>query len=359
MFTSAVRIGALVAAARALNCLISARKSHSEYRKNPSLIVGLGMACMDLIAEVKAFPSPDDKIRTTRLTSCGGGNASNTLCGLARLGNRVRMVSKVGSDAYGGRVVKEMDTFGVDCAHVVRSMHTNTATTYVLVDTHAGTRACIHTPAAALLRPGEVDRAVLRGASWLHLDARHTLAAISLADEAIQRGIPVSVDAERPRANLIALLGRASLVFASKAFALKYADRTDAAASKMFAEFNRCRLIVITDGKRGAHLYTHGLASPGSCFWCPAAPVPEKDVVDTTGAGDAFIAGFLHRITQHTQKSGGNRISFADDVLCAALRTGTVLAACKITASGAREGLPTPRQLSAALKRFALRVSVC
>ncbi len=64
-------------------------------------MLGIGAACVDLIATLSQYPKPDDKIRSNSFHTFGGGNAANTLIGVSRLGLQAAMVTKLGDDANG------------------------------------------------------------------------------------------------------------------------------------------------------------------------------------------------------------------------------------------------------------------
>lgn len=166
-------------------------------------VLGLGACGMDLIAAVPHFPAPDEKLRTTSTLFSGGGNVANSLTALRRLGVSTTLVAKIGDDAHGGAVLEELRGDGVDVRRVVVKEGMRTPFTYVIVDTQRGTRACLHTPAEEGVVASELglgnEGDLLEGVSLVMLDSRHTLAAITLARAANERGVPVLLDIERDR----------------------------------------------------------------------------------------------------------------------------------------------------------------
>lgn len=82
----------------------------------PYAIVCLGVAGLDMLGYVGRFPSPDEKVRTTRAVTAGGGNAANTAVAIARLGEAVGLATCVGLDREGDTIVEGLQADGVDVA---------------------------------------------------------------------------------------------------------------------------------------------------------------------------------------------------------------------------------------------------
>lgn len=307
---------------------------------------------------VDGFPAPDSKIRTTRFVRAGGGNCANTLVQLARLGADTDIITKVGEGAVGEETVASIAHEGVGMRWLVRDESSSASFTYVIVDTKTDTRTCIHTPSSEL-DPSEVSAAMLQPPpsshgprpAILHLCTRHTLAAVRLAQIAVEEGVPVSVDMEKDRPGLSKLLPLVTYVITNAHFPTALTgvplssgdadggvedggDPTAAVAAMCVHHCIRARVAVCTLGKRGslalvrhdARVTSDGdntgaqssISTPmvdlvatqlpsssdsavevslvtvdGVSFTrlrCPAAPVVGS-IVDTTGAGDVFIGG--------------------------------------------------------------------
>ena len=347
---------------------LSLAEASGEKKAGP-VVLGLGTAGVDYVAMLNAYPSPDDKVRVQQAFQGGGGNVANTLTTLARLGVTAQLFTKIGSDEQGKTVLKELEKDGVNTSHVLCSAGTSTAFTYVIVDAATKTRTCIHTPQQQELTREDVAsncRTLLKDGqpSLVHLDSRHTEAALALARQAIALGIPVSIDAEKNRPPFFQdLLPLCDLIFTNERFPSLYSG---ADITKLF-DNSRAKIIVTSLGAKGSILYvchrhpyqdtTHSAdASVGKrlhavaisakgklpvqiqkgrdfdVYSCPAWPLSSDQVVDTTGAGDAFIGGFIAAYV-HNQP------------LEQCLQIGTLCAAHKIRQPGTRLGLPTLDQL--------------
>ena len=247
--------------------------SHVMVHSSNTVVVGMGSVGMDFLASVASFPRPDDKMRTEDLEMQGGGNCGNALTATARLGShlRPRVVSKIGCDSAGDAIIAEFDKDGVNTEYLIRSG--KSPFTYIIVDRETHTRTCIHTPGEVLapeeMTPGMVDD-ILRDASIVYFDGRLAEAAVILAKEARERGIPVLVEAERLRPGLDVLLEQADCVITSAHFPHQWTGKENVsdAMVEILGSLPHASWISTTLGSRGALLLekTENAGEPGvSC----------------------------------------------------------------------------------------------
>jgi len=359
------------------------RMDHRKPTSGP-VVLGLGATALDYLATVERYPQPDEKIRSQSLTIQGGGNVANTLTALARLGVATRLATKLGDDAIGRDILAELQHEGVDTSFVAIKTNMNSPITYVIVDASTRTRTCIHTPAAEELLASDV---VNRDALWervalVHLDSRHTSAALALAREAVQRGIPVVLDIEKDRPHALDLVALADYIITNATYPLHFSAQPGMSANRLTAlsglvaimDYGRAAFAISTQGAEGSlmvrrrhnvdGLYAlgHETEEPaptglpilvqsdtyppatacGSCepqydvLRCPAWPL-SRPVVDTTGAGDAYIAGVIYALL-HGLSDGQ------------AMALGSFVAAEKLAGPGARSALPRLEQVPPALR---------
>ncbi len=223
-----------------------------------------------------------------RIFRAQGGSAANVAAAVARQGGAARFIGRVGDDAAGTALESVLQGIGID-TRLQRGGRTGTIV--ILID-ETGERSMLPDRAAAAeLEP--IDPEWLAGAHWLHVPMyglgtpEQVPVFLELAREAARRGIPVSVDAsslsllrglgvERVAELLEAMTPRVVLANAEEAAFLGW-DTADA----------RPAPIVVV--KRGPDPVTVRTADDTIDLAVPLVP----DVVDTTGAGDAFAAGFL------------------------------------------------------------------
>lgn len=329
-------------------------------------LLGLGSAGVDFIAVVDSFPAADSKVRTESLEIMGGGNGGNTLVAASRLGLDACLATKVGSDANGRLILEGLKEEGVDVSRVIVSDATPSAFTYIIVDQDGCTRTCLHTPQTEDMLAQEISAALLEGVSVVHLDSRHTTAAIALARLANEMGIPVVVDAEKDRPHFKELLPLADCVICNRSFPQAFTGRSSREeALRHLLSQGRAKLVASTLGAEGCVVVTRGeeppwsgyddLSVPARCQMnvsttripsvagegstsdlllvrAPSWPVSDSDIVDTTGAGDSFIAAFIYGMIH---RLGIGRT----------LALSSLVAATKLAQPGARKGVPTLDQL--------------
>ncbi|GAB5032006.1 pfkb-type carbohydrate kinase family protein [Nannochloropsis oceanica] len=332
--------------------------THSGSSDTHPKVLGMGVTGIDLLAYVDAYPAPDAKIRTSDFKVQGGGNAGNTLTALSRLGVHAEIFTKVGDDAYGKMIIDELAADGLDTRRVIRKAGISSPFTYVIVDTASQTRTCLHTPSEDMTEE-EVLPSLLDGVDFLHLDGRNTLAAIKLARLSRERGIPVMLDAEKDRPHLKELVPLCDFLVTNTAFPKTFTGaRSTEEGMAALLSLGKARLIFTTLGADGSmvmgrsedmllggkrdgedRIWPMPLGMQESTYTCPseatdlvvikckAWPLEPKEVVDTTGAGDAFIAGIIYGLTHSLP-------------IPRMLVLGGYVAAQKLKKPGARAGLP-------------------
>jgi len=228
-----------------------------------------------------------------------GGSAANTAGWLARLGVRTTLLCAVGRDGPGRALVAALRREGV-VVHAARPAGRPTARIGMLVEADGERSFVADRGAADHLRPGDLRASWLARAGVLHLPA-YSLLGVPLGDAGLRAvelartaGAAVSLDlasaapllaAGRPAAH--ALVARAApdilLANAAEAGAFLGVDRLDGLLA--FAP-----VAVVKQGASGATLLLRTEGGPTARHEVATRPLP---AADTTGAGDAFDAGFL------------------------------------------------------------------
>lgn len=244
----------------------------------------------DLVEDVVV--SVDDPVNvasdtTARIERRRGGSAANVAAVTASLGHGVRFLGQVGAEPIGAALVADLSACGVDTSFVRRGGRTGTIA--VLVDpTGERTMLTDRGSCTDLDRP---DQGWLDGVTTLHVPL-YSLSGPPIATTAAtvigwahERGIDVAIDVSS--VTLIDALGRGAVVELLRrlAPAVVFANGDEAAALDVDGPI----VSAVTVVKRGADPAT--LYADGVRREVPAEPIGE--VGDTTGAGDAFAAGFL------------------------------------------------------------------
>jgi sugar/nucleoside kinase (ribokinase family) len=230
-----------------------------------------------------------------RISLQPGGSGANTAAWMAAAGLPVSYAGAVGTDAFGDAIAAHLEALGVHCRlHVAADEPTGTC--IVIVD-GSGERTMFPDPGAnSTLTPAmvaaalddDIDHVHLSGYTLLNPSSRAAgLAAIDIAG---QRGITLSLDPssagplEGCRELIFDLLPRVDVLIANAAEVaiLVGTDDPDRALDTLLES---TRLVVIKLGPRGAVAATRDERV--------SVPAQQIQVVDTTGAGDAFAAGFV------------------------------------------------------------------
>lgn len=240
----------------------------------------------------------------------GGGAAANTAAWLAHDGHPTTFVGRIGDDLLGRAGRTELEREGVVCSVTV-DPHRPSGTCIVLVHPDGERTMIPDTGANQGLTPQDLDDALFVAGAHLHLSGYTLLvdgsrmAGLAALDRARLRGMTASVDvasvgpvADTGAARFLSWVTGIDLLLANESEAALLAglpvprpdadDATALAAAEEAASLltTSVATVVVKLGSRGALLVDRS----GVRAHAPAVPV---DVVDTTGAGDAFAAGFL------------------------------------------------------------------
>ena len=228
-----------------------------------------------------------------------GGSAANTVAGIAALGGTCGFIGQVAEDQLGEVFAHDIRALGVGFGTAARAGDPPTARCLILVTPDGQRTMNTFLGASQFLPEAAIDRALIESASILYLegylwDPEQPRAAMRTAiDIAHGAGRKVaftlsdSFCIERHRADFRALIeeGHVDILFANEAeiLSLSEAEDFDTAVAQTAA---KVPLLVVTRSEKGA-LAVQG----GERFTVPAEPI--EQLVDTTGAGDLFAAGFL------------------------------------------------------------------
>lgn len=293
-------------------------------------LISVGHAALDRIYRISSFPPEPTKVRALEAIETGGGMAANAAVAAARLGGDIEVWSRTGDDNAGAIIRAGLRSERVDIRYVHAFEEARSSTSAIIVDGH-GERLIV----------GMRDTAIPSSTSWLPLD-RIAEANVVLADlrwleatrvvfdRARQLGIPTILDADLGAREALPDL-------------LKLTDYAIFSAPAL-REFGPAAV----DEDRLAHVLTHGPRHAGVTLGAEGylwreldgssgrQPGFKVDVVDTTGAGDAFHGAFALMLAE------GKPIPECARVACA-------VAALKCTRLGSRTGLPRRPELEAFL----------
>ncbi|XP_058749311.1 uncharacterized protein LOC131622300 isoform X3 [Vicia villosa] len=326
-----------------------------DFLPENSIMVGCGAVGLDFLATVAAYPKPDQKIRSTSF--------------------------KVADDTQGRGILDELQADGVDTSFMVVSKEGTSPFTYIIVDSQTKSRTCIHTPGFPPMKREDLPESsvlsALNGTRIAYFDGRLHETALVLANEAVKMNIPILMDAERLREGLDELLKVTDYVVCAAQFPQAWTEAATIpkALVSMLLKLPKVKFVIVTLGKDGCvmlersanevrsteeemdvdkllesletrkngsictrtcissvisatKLRAEGIGTIcGRLYIGTAENIPPSELIDTTGAGDAFTGAILYAICAN----------FATEkMLCFAAN----VAAAKCRALGARSGLP-------------------
>jgi fructokinase len=276
---------------------------------------------------------------------------------LAKLGISAGFMGKVGDDAFGHFLARTLEEVGVDTCALRFSAEARTALAFVSLRAD-GEREFMfyrHPSADMLYEPDDVDHAYVQGAKVFHYGSISLIgepsrgATLQAVQTAQRSGLLISYDpnlrlnlwasAEAAREGMLLGWPLAQLIKVSEeelAF-LAGTDDLDAAAQKLWHP--DLRLLVITFGKGGCRYVTPTKAG--------TVPGFEVQAVDTTGAGDGFVAGLLKGLLEHPQ-ADESEAQLRD--LC---RYANAVGALTTTERGAIPSLPSAARVDSFLREQA------
>jgi sugar/nucleoside kinase (ribokinase family) len=231
-----------------------------------------------------------------------GGAAANSMAGIASFGGRAAYIGKIRDDQLGAVFAHDIRAAGVHFDTPVAPDGPPTARSLILVTPDAHRTMSTYLGAAVELGPEDVDTDLVARCSVTYLEGylwdkprakdafRVAMAAARAAGRRVSLTLSDSFCVERHRDEFNALVDdQVDILFANREEILSLTETRDLREA-VAAVRGRCEIVVVTRSEHGSVVVTADEAVE-----VPAAPV--EALVDTTGAGDLYAAGFLHGFT--------------------------------------------------------------
>lgn len=301
-------------------------------------LVGVGLNATDTLIQLAEYPERGSKVEHGPELVMPGGQVASTVVACQTWGLSTRYVGKLGDDdgarLHAGAFLRagvEQQLITVDGAPSPRSL--------ILVDADGERTVLCRRDERLILQPEELKREWIVNARALHVDGHDTAAATRAAGWARAAGIPVVADLDEIYPGVDELIGNIDYLIVSRDLPCRLTGEPNLGAA--LRETQRrygCLLTAATLGPDGV------LAFDGQRFHYAAAfQVP---VVDTTGAGDIFHAGFILGLLE------GWSLERQLDFSCAA-------AAMNCMAEGARGGIRPREEIDAFMTETARYRGIC
>src|SRR3954449_5671662 len=272
---------------------------------------GMSKGGMALIDEARATAIYRDMGPATEMS---GGSAANTIVGIANLGARAAYVGKVKDDQIGRLYMHDIRAAQVAFETGAATGGPATGCSYILVTPDGQRTMNTYLGAAQDLTPGDIDAAqiaashivYLEGYLWDPKSAKEAFVKAATIAHGAGRQVALTLSdafcVDRYRDEFLELMrkGTVDLIFAneSELHSLYQTSDFDTALKQLSAD---TKLGVVTRSEKGCVV-----ASTGGVVAVPAFPI--KQLVDTTGAGDLFAAGFLFGLVRNADYHKAGRL---------------------------------------------------
>jgi ribokinase len=304
--------------------IVSNKNPHCQnphpIQPDPPDVIGIGLCTVDLLFVVPELPAFGKTVRASKYLRQGGGPVATALVTLARLGISTRFIGKVGDDPEGAFIREEFQEEGVDTSSLIAEPNAFSLAVLVLVDQTTGERCFTPRPdTCSPLTAADLNRTEITSTRILHLDDADE-PSIQAAKWAKAAGVKVVFDGTWSNESVTDLLPCVDIPIVSDIFVQEWMPGAspDVVLHRLY-EFGG-QIAVVTLGERGCVAkWERGV------FAFPAFPI---DVVDTTGAGDAFHGGFIYGLLR-------------DWSVEETIRFASAVAALNCRELGGRSGLPT------------------
>jgi ketohexokinase len=262
-------------------------------------ILAVGIATLDIVNRVAAYPEEDAEIRALSQHRRRGGNATNTLVALSQLGHSAAWAGVLPVEADSALVLEDLLQHHVDVSAVVRPPLGKLPTSYITLSAATGSRTIVHHRNLSEYDFADFDRLELNGFDWIHFEGRNVSQLKMMLEKTRNLGIPCSLEVEKPRKGIETLLALPNVLMLSRVWV---EGRGFDSPRSFFRARQEAEQVFLPWGKEGA--------------WCRCAdgdvlhaPAPEVDVVDSIGAGDVFNAAVIDAILMGL--SAGNVLEHA------------------------------------------------
>lgn len=318
-------------------------------------IISIGEALIDFIPQQKGRNLKD----VEGFLRVPGGAPLNVVAAVCKLGGRGMMLTKLGVDAFGDKILEDANMLGVDTSRVLRTKEANTALAFVSLR-EDGERdfSFYRNPSAdMLLKAEEINEEDFEEGDILHFcsvslidapikDAHRKAIEYAKANNCVisfdpNIRLPLWDSEESCKEAILEFLPYANIVKISDEeleFITGIKDEEKALKSLFIGDV---KVVVYTTGSKGARLITNNISVESEAF--------KVKVEDTTGAGDSFIGSLLYQLSVNNIKLE-NLIGSDKERIKELLKFSNGVAALTVSRKGAMAALPTKAEVEDFIK---------
>ncbi|MHA1294119.1 MAG: carbohydrate kinase family protein [Promethearchaeota archaeon] len=307
-------------------------------------VICIGAALVDMVAKVERHPLDDDEVFVFNLKLLSGGAAANSAYACAKLGLKTAFLGKLGeNDEFGNKIIKDFKEVDLDISLIKYSKEHGTGSAYVALNKYGDRRIYAYSGAANLLSKEDIKITEIKLAKIIFLSSLRNLEPfIEATLIAKDNNIPVILNPgmliiEQGFNNIKVLLEKINVfILSEREFKTLLNIQEDKLEKDLIVNKSNklfdlgIKILVITMGKKGALLITKDKSEL-------IPPIKVEKVIDTTGAGDAFSAGFILGFAQN--------LSYKFENLKRNVKIGNFIAGKCIQELGARNGIPNKEEI--------------
>jgi ribokinase len=292
-------------------------------------VIGFGALNVDKFYHVTKIAHEGEESSIIEMSESAGGSAANTIVGLARLRVNTGFIGKVANDHEGKLLLDDFGREGVNTNGIIVAGKGSSGTVSAFIDKHGERALYVHPSVNDSLTFEEVDLEYADQTEFMHLTSFHEKPfraqkrlVEKLADIRVSLD-PGEIYARKGLVNLRSIIKRCNVIMPSENEVRLLTSRGWKEGAKQLLD-EGAEIVAVKLGQKGCYV-TDGKQSH-------LIPSIRARVVDTTGAGDAFCAGFLYGLVKNK-----------DLFECG--RLGNFVASRCIGKVGARTGLPRASEL--------------
>jgi len=314
-------------------------------------VICIGAALVDMVAQVERHPSDDDEVFVSNLSLFSGGAAANTAYACGKMGLSATFIGKLGkNDIFGNKIISDFKEASVETRLIKYSDRYKTGSAYVALNEKGERRIYAYSGAANYLSKNDLLEEEIGATKIIFLSSLQNLEPLLHAAKIGRNlNIPVILNPgmliiEQGFGYIKNLLEKIDILILSQKefktlFNFKEKDLSqDSIRERAVSLFALgMKIIVITLGEKGAFILT-------TTHYELIQPLKLEKVIDTTGAGDAFSAGFIYGLVKN--------LNLKFEHLRNNVKIGNFVAGNCIQKLGARNGFPMRNELKTYLSNI-------
>jgi len=247
-------------------------------------VLALGTCNADFLMNVSRFSGADDEVDIEKLKISIGGSAANFAFGVSRLGLNSGIMARIGNDHYGRYILSEFNRENIDTERLI-TIDEKTGMAFIAVESKGERSIYTFMGANSKFHLEKEDINHIKASQILHITGMY----IEVVEEASKHANTLSLNPGTLLSSygleaLEKILKRTEILFLNKKEVTLLTEMNYEDGAALLVETG-VPIVVVTMGNKGSKIYTE----EEEIYY----PTNEVKVLDTTGAGDSFAAGFI------------------------------------------------------------------